>query len=75
MDYQFLKKNGTFLGEVDIYDGVIYCGTEKFYLYNNILYVRKEPDNRMSYRGKTTTYILIDDVKEEIEQKNEMYFF
>ncbi len=74
MDYEFLKKNGTFLGEHDIYDGYIYCGTKKYYLYNNILYVREEPDNRTSYRGRTQTYILIDNVKEEVNQKSEMYF-
>lgn len=74
MTYEFLKKNGTFLGETDLYSNGIYFGNKKFFLYDDCLYVREEPDNRISYRGKTNTYILIDNVKDAINQNSEIYF-
>ena len=74
MTYEELKVKGTFINEQDRYGRGIYEGTSYYYVYNNDLYVREEHTNLNHYTGKTSTYILIDNVKEALEKYNDLYF-
>lgn len=74
MTYEFLKKNGTFITEVDFNNSGVYAGTKYYYLHNNTLYCRYEPTNAFQYSGKVDTYEVIDNVKEELKKYNEDYF-
>jgi len=74
MTYEFLKKNGKFIAEVDFNNNGVYAGTRYFYLYENTLYCRHEPTNAFQYNGKAETYPVVDDVKEALKKYNEDYF-
>lgn len=74
MTYEELKAKGTLINEQDRYNRGIYEGTSYYYVYNNKLYVREEHTNLNSYTGRTSTYILIDDVAEALKKYNDLYF-
>ena len=74
MTYEELKVKGTFINEQDRYGRGTYEGTSYYYVCNNNLYVREEHTNQNSYTGKTSTYIMIDNVDEALKKYNRDYF-
>ena len=74
MTSEYLKKNATKIDEVDMRDGGIYLGTTTYYLYNNHLYVDEHHSNLNRYTGDDKVYVIIDDVKTELDKYNNEYF-
>ena len=74
MTKEYLKKNGIFIDEVDHYDGGIYLYTGYFYLIGNSLYCSTEHSNKMRYTGKNSTYIVSDDIRNDLEKYVDDYF-
>ena len=74
MTSEYLKKNATKIDEVDMRDGGIYLGTTTYYLYNNHLYADEYHSNLNRYTGDDKVYVIIDDVKKDMNKYNEQYF-
>lgn len=74
MTSEYLKKNATKIDEVDMRDGGIYLGTTTYYLYNNHLYADEYHTNLNRYTGDDKVYVIIDDVKKDLNKYNEQYF-
>lgn len=74
MTSEYLKKNATKIDEVDMRDGGIYLGTTTYYLYNNHLYADEYHTNLNRYTGDDKVYVIIDDVKTELDKYNNEYF-
>ncbi|MDO5564934.1 MAG: hypothetical protein Q4F88_06925 [Eubacteriales bacterium] len=68
MKYEELLNNGTYIGENDFYNNGIYAGTRKYYLYNNMLFMRYEPTNNFSYDGEISTDLIVDNVSLRIKE-------
>ena len=74
MTNEYLEKNAVKIDVVDMRDGGIYLGTHTFYLLDNCLYASEYHSNLNRYTGNNKTYILIDDVKRNLEKYNDEYF-
>jgi len=74
MTSEYLKKNATKIDVVDMRDGGIYLGTTTYYLYNNHLYADEYHSNLNRYTGDDKVYVIIDDVKKDLNKYNEQYF-
>lgn len=68
------QKNATKIDVVDMRDGGIYLGTTTYYLYNNHLYVDEYHSNLNRYTGNDKVYIIIDDVKKDLDRYSDQYF-
>ena len=69
-----LKKSGRFLFEQDMYNNTIYAGTKYYYEYQNALYCREEPTNQLSYTGKISTYLCVENIREDLKKYNFEYW-
>lgn len=74
MTYEKLKEVGTFLGERDWNNNGIYSGTYYYYLYNDIIYTRREPTNAFQYQGEPETFPVVGNVGEKLKKHGHEYW-